>query len=132
MKAIKTYEYNVCVSEKDIDMMQHVNNVVYLRYIQDAAAAHWYAVAPEYLVKQFAWVTRRHEIDYIRPAYKGEELVVQTWLGKTTAATWERFTEIYRKSNQEILTRSKSVWVLLDANTKCPRRIDEQILSCFD
>jgi acyl-CoA thioester hydrolase len=131
MKAIETYDYNVRVTESDTDMMQHVNNVVYLRYVQDAAVAHWYAVASEDLVKEVAWVARRHEIDYLRPAYSGEELVVKTWVGETTAATWERFTEIYRKSDLQILTRSKSVWVVLDANTKRPRRIDERLLSCF-
>jgi acyl-CoA thioester hydrolase len=132
MKAIETYDYNVRVTEKDIDMMQHVNNVVYLRYVQDAAAAHWYAVVPEDLAKQVTWVARRHEIDYIRPAYDGEELVVQTWVGEKTAATWERFTEIYRKSDRQLLTRAKSVWVLLNANTKRPRRIDKRFLSCFN
>jgi acyl-CoA thioester hydrolase len=131
VETAKLFNHYVRVSDNDIDLMQHVNNVVYLKYIQDASAAHWYAVAPSYLTSQVTWVVRRHEIDYLRPAFVDEDLVVRTWVGKATAATCERFAEIYRPSDGQILTRTRSVWVILDVITNRPRRIDEQLLAYF-
>lgn len=127
----KEFYLQIRVVESDIDLMGHVNNIVYLRYVQDAATAHWMAIAPEDLIERLAWVIRRHEIDYLRPAFINEELIVKTWLGSTTAATWERFTEIYRESDQQLLVKVKSVWVALDASTNRPRRIDEEMLGSF-
>jgi acyl-CoA thioester hydrolase len=131
VETAKLFNHYVRVSDNDIDLMQHVNNVVYLKYIQDASAAHWYAVAPSNLASQVTWVVRRHEIDYLRPAFVDEDLVVRTWVGKATAATCERFAEIYRPSDGQILTRTRSVWVILDVITNRPRRIDEQLLAYF-
>ena len=75
------YEHPITVEAGDIDRMGHVNNVVYLRYAQDAAVAHWYASATAEHVEALVWVARRHEIDYLKPAFEGERLVARTWVG---------------------------------------------------
>jgi acyl-CoA thioester hydrolase len=131
VESTDSFEYPIRVAQEDIDQMGHVNNAVYLKYAQEAAAAHWYRVVSEDLTKQMVWVVRRHEIEYLRPAFNNEELVVKTWVGETTAATWERFTEIYRLLDRQLLVQAKSIWVLLDAKTGRPRRIDDRLLLCF-
>ncbi len=60
----RVYEHAFRVSPGDIDRMGHINNVVYLRYAQDAAVAHWLAAAPPEYAESLLWVVRRHEIDY--------------------------------------------------------------------
>ncbi len=68
------------VQSKDIDMQSHVNNIVYLRWVQEAAIAHWSAIAPKHEQEKLIWVVRRHEIDYKKPAIDGDTIMVQTWI----------------------------------------------------
>ena len=93
------YEHAIRVAPEDIDRLGHVNNVVYLKYAQDAATAHWHAAVPKDVVAELLWVVRRHEIDYLRPAFENDELVARTWVGELSGATFERFIEIRRPSD---------------------------------
>ena len=126
-----TFEQQICVIENDIDALNHVNNVVYVQYIQDIAVAHWAFAAPPDIFDSVVWVVRRHEIDYLRPAILGDELRIKTWAGEYTAVTWERMCEIYRISDNQLIIKSKSVWVALNADTHKLRRIDDTLLKIF-
>ncbi|MFD2523469.1 acyl-CoA thioesterase [Emticicia soli] len=117
------------VVEADIDDLNHVNNIVYLRYVQEAAGSHWHTLVPEKLSAQVIWVVRRHEIDYLKPAFLGDELTVKTWVDNFTGVTSDRHCEILR--GNEVLARSRTLWVSLDASTKRPKRIGEEIASLF-
>src|SRR4026209_1010150 len=97
-----SFEIAVTVQPSDIDGLGHVNNVVYLRWMQEAAAAHWEAAAAEALRAQTIWVVVRHEIDYKAPAFEGEHLVARTWVGEPAGATWERFIEIRRPEGNKL------------------------------
>ena len=83
----------ITVSPADIDGLGHVNNVVYLRWMQEAATAHWESAASPELRAAVSWVVSRHEIDYKAPAFLGDRLVARTWVGEVRGATWERFIE---------------------------------------
>ncbi|HYH68157.1 MAG TPA: acyl-CoA thioesterase [Urbifossiella sp.] len=111
----------------DIDRQGHVNNVAFVRYVQDAAVAHWVSAAPAELQSAFAWVVRRHEVEYLRPGLPGEQLVARTWVGEPSGATWERFTEVVRPDGTVLVT-ARTVWVLLDAATGRPRRVDARMV----
>lgn len=119
------------VSDADIDRQGHVNNVAFVRYIQDAAVAHWSRVAPEEMQSAFTWVVRRHEVEYLRPAFPGEELLLRTWVGEPSGATWERFTEVSRAGEDKPLVTARTVWVLLDAASGRPRRVDAAMVAHF-
>src|SRR5271165_1201936 len=110
------FEHAFQVSREDIDRLGHVNNVVYLKYAQDAAVAHWQAVIPQEIQESLDWVVRRHEIDYLKPAIENDMLVARTWVGEPIGATLERFIEIRRCADGELLASVRSVWVALDAN----------------
>ena len=126
------FEYPFRVLPDDIDQLSHMNNVAYLRYAQEAAAAHWFAAATPEQVKSFVWVVRRHEIEYLRPAFKDDELVARTWVGEATGATYERFVEIDRPKDDEVLAKVRSVWVLLDGETLRPKRVTEELRIRFE
>lgn len=113
----------LAVPPDDIDRQGHVNNVAFVRYVQEAAVAHWRAAAPADLRDAYAWVVRRHEIDYLKPGLPGDELTARTWVGAPAGATWERFTEVVR-ADGTVLATARTVWVPLDAATGRPRRID--------
>jgi acyl-CoA thioester hydrolase len=125
------FDHPVTVAEADIDANGHANNVVYLRWVQDAAVAHWNAVVEPEAAANLSWVAVRHEIDYKKPAYAGEALLARTWLGEITAATTERFCEVVRRSDGELLAKSRTIWCAIDAATGRPRRIDARIRSAF-
>ena len=93
------FEMIVSVLPEDIDEQNHVNNTVYLRWVQEVATAHWRAVATADARENIGWVVLRHEIDYKTPACLGDEIVLRTWVGKSTRLTFERFTEIRRSGD---------------------------------
>jgi acyl-CoA thioester hydrolase len=125
------FEHTFMVSPDDIDQLGHVNNVVYLRYAQDAAVAHWHATVGREYRERLVWVVRRHEIDYLKPALEREELVARTWVGEASGATMDRFIEIRRARDGELIASVRSVWVALDARTLRPRRVTADLRALF-
>jgi acyl-CoA thioester hydrolase len=106
----------------DIDELNHVNNVVFVRWVQEVAIAHWMATSSEELRATYSWMLLRHEIDYLGQAFLGDCLIGTTWVGEAKGATFERFVEL--KKDGRVITKSRTVWALLDAKTLKPRRID--------
>ena len=121
------FELPITVQPTDIDGQGHVNNVVYLRWMQEAATAHWDAKATAGLKARVNWVVTRHEIDYKAPAFVGERLVARTWVGEPSGATWERFIEIRRVADDRLLARGRSVYAALDPASGRPRRVDSDL-----
>jgi acyl-CoA thioester hydrolase len=122
------FTHSLRVAEADIDTLGHVNNVAFLRYVQEAAVAHWRAAAPAEMQSAYTWVVRKHEIEYFRPGLPGDELHARTWVGVPSGATWDRFTEIGRLSDGQVLVKARTVWVLLDAASGRPRRVDPEMV----
>jgi len=121
------FEMIVPVLPGDIDEQNHVNNTVYLRWVQDVATAHWRSVASPKAQETIGWVVLRHEIDYKGPATLGDEMVLRTWVGKATRLTFERFTEIRRNSDGRLLSEARTLWCPIDAQTGRPVRVSEEV-----
>jgi acyl-CoA thioester hydrolase len=125
------YELSISVEPTDIDVLGHVNNVVYLRWVQDAAVAHWRAAATPAQQETVAWVVVRHEIDYKHPARDGENLIARTWVGAATVNTFERHTEILRASDQRLLARARTLWCPIDMRSGRPTRVGADVRARF-
>ena len=125
------FEMIISVLPGDIDEQNHVNNTVYLRWVQDVATAHWRAVASPKAQETIGWVVLRHEIDYKGPATLGDEMVLRTWVGKATRLTFERFTEIRRNRDGRLLSEARTLWCPIDAQTGRPVRVSEEVRSQF-
>ena len=125
------FEMIIPVLPGDIDEQNHVNNTVYLRWVQDVATAHWRAVASPKAQETIGWVVLRHEIDYKGPATLGDEMVLRTWVGKATRLTFERFTEIRRNRDDRLLSEARTLWCPIDAQTGRPVRVSEEVRSRF-
>ncbi|MFT3935997.1 MAG: acyl-CoA thioesterase [Chitinophagaceae bacterium] len=125
-----TYIYRVPVSQNDIDGLGHVNNIVYLRWVQEAAEAHWGVLSNDAVNQKYIWVVLRHEIDYHFPALLEDEIAVHTWVGKNDGARSERHTVLYNAAGKKLAT-ALTTWCLLDASTKRPKRIDEEMMALF-
>ena len=127
----EVFTHKITVTEDDLDDLNHVNNVRYVQWIQDIAKHHWEVRATEDLKKTFFWVVIRHEIDYKKQAFLGDEIVVETYVGETTFVTSERFVNIRNSETGEILVAAKSNWCLLDTETKRPTKINEELRNVF-
>ena len=127
----ETYTHQRTVTEDDLDDLHHVNNVRYVQWIQDIAKEHWEVRATDGLKKEFIWVVIRHEIDYKKQAFLGDDILIETYVGETTFVTSERFVNIKDAETGEILVAAKSMWCLLDADSKRPTKITEELRTVF-
>ncbi len=125
-----SYTYSFKVEKKHIDRLGHVNNVVYLRWVNDASELHWNVLSDEKIRRKYFWVVLRHEIDYLDQAVPGDEIQVRTWVGESSGVKSVRHVEISKRG--AILARSRSTWCLIDASTLRPTRIKEDILSLLE
>ena len=123
------FSHSFRVDAVDIDEQGHVNNVAFVRWIQDVAIAHWRNAATEEQLGSFSWVVVRHEVDYKKPAFEGDDITVTTWVENWTHVTCDRFTEIHR--NGELLTKSKTVWCMFDRKTTKPTKIKQELIQRF-
>jgi len=122
---------SVSVLPGDIDEQNHVNNTVYLRWVQEVASAHWRAIASSEAQEGIGWVVLRHEIDYKAPACLGDDVVLRTWVGKATRLTFERFTEILRSNDRQLLSTARTLWCPINAQTGRPVRVSAEVREQF-
>lgn len=124
------FEVRVVVGPEDLDDQEHVNNVVYVRWVQDAAIAHWRALTTPETQAEVGWALLRHEIDYRAPARLGDEVTVHTRVGHLERITFERLTEI-RRADGRLLAESRTLWVPIDPRTGRPRRVSDELRALF-
>lgn len=125
------FEIRLHAQSADIDELGHVNNVIYLRWVQDAAVAHWKALASAEARAKVVWVVVRHEIDYKAPALLGDEIIVRTWVGEATRLTFERHTAAVRAADGKLLAKVRTLWCPIDPTTGRPKRIDAELRAQF-
>jgi acyl-CoA thioester hydrolase len=120
------------VAASDIDELGHVNNIVYLRYAQEIAIAHWRSRASEEMVDAFVWVVTRHEVDYRAQLQFGDDVEVRTWVDEAPRGpSWVRFVEVYKAGAEKPAAQIKSNWVLLDAATRRLKRVPLELAARF-
>lgn len=120
------------VDAADIDELGHVNNIVYLRYAQDIAIAHWRARATPEMLASYVWVVMRHEVDYRAQLTLGEEVEVRTWVDAAARGpSWARFVAIHKSGAPKPAAEIKSNWCLLDAATRRIKRVPAELVARF-
>ncbi|HEX6270998.1 MAG TPA: acyl-ACP thioesterase domain-containing protein [Anaerolineales bacterium] len=77
------------------------------------------------------WIVREHRIEYLRPAYLGDEVEIKTWTENIRRVRSLRKYEFVRKSDRNILVRGETDWVFVDAKTGAPRAIPEEVSKVF-
>jgi acyl-CoA thioester hydrolase len=127
----EVYELAITVEAADIDQLGHVNNVTYVRWVQDAAVAHWTAAAPAEDQASLFWVVVRHEIDYKQAAKPGDAIRARTWVGDATRITFERFTEIRRAGDGALLAKARTLWCPIDSTTRRPKAVSAAVRERF-
>lgn len=127
------YCYEFDVESSAIDTNGHVNNVVYLQWMQDAAVKHAKSVIAKEIYSRLncTWVARSHHIEYLSPAFSGDRIVARTWLVSFRRVRCIRRYEFVRLSDQKLLARGESDWVLIATDTGKPKSIPSEITDAF-
>jgi acyl-CoA thioester hydrolase len=126
------YRLTVTVQPSDIDSLRHANNLVYLRWVQEAAIAHSTACGlseADYRARGQSFVVRKHEIEYLRAAFEGETLTVETHVATMTRVTSLRRTRILRDG--ELLARAATEWAYVDVSRGRAIRIPDDVRERF-
>lgn len=114
----------------DIDANGHVNNIVYVRWLQEVATAHWTAVAPADAQARYLWVISRHEIDYRAASYAGELLTAETWGENPKGARFDRCTRITGPDGS-VRVDARTTWVIMDRELQRPARLRPELVALF-
>lgn len=122
-----TFTYKLIVSKNEIDLLNHVNNLVYIKWVLKAAEKHWAELSSEVINNKFVWVVLRHEIDYLAAAMLADEITISTWIGESKGVKSDRFVEI--KKGDKLLAKAKTTWCLLAVETMKAIRIPNEVLS---
>ena len=120
------FETKYTVKSSHIDELNHVNNVVYLQWIQDIANLHWTQLKKSEDTTDYVWVVIRHEIDYVGQALLGDSIVAKTWVGKTGGIRSTRHVEFYK--NNKLIVKAQTTFCLVNSKSFKPTRITDQIL----
>ena len=119
------------VADADIDENGHVNNVVYVRWLQDVGTAHWQARFDADARGRWSWVASRHEVDYFRALPPAAKPVARTWVGDPQGARFNRYVRIEDEDGR-LCAQGVSEWVLVDAASMRPSRITAEMVGVFE
>ncbi len=128
------HERTFHVRHYECDRYRHVNNAVYLRYMQEAAfeasAAAGYDFARYQQLRQH-WLVRETEIEYLRPLVYGDSVRVKTWVADFRQVRSRRMYELYNAATHELAARASTDWVFVDAATLAPAKIPPELIAAF-
>ena len=125
------YEMEIAVQDQDIDFLGHVNNVVYVDWVQRVAVAHWEVLATPEEKEIYLWVVSRHEIDYKRPVMREDVIKARTWVGVVSKGVFERHTTLHRGTDGKLAAQVRTLWCPIDAKTGKPVEVAEEVYARF-
>ena len=120
----------ITAQDADIDILGHVNNAVWVRWIQDLAGAHWEAVAPPDQQAAYVWVVTRHEIDYRGNLAAGESVTAETWVASPRGARFDRHVR-FTGPDGRVKVEAVTTWALIDRATGRLLRVRPEIAERF-
>ena len=127
-----SYSRAFTVPRDAIDENGHVNNVAYVQWMQDIAVEHYASIGGiEAQGEEATWVVREHKIEYLLPAFAGEEIEINTWVENIRRVRSLRKYEFIRKSDGKVLVKGETDWVFVDPGSGRPIPIPEAVSKVF-
>ena len=126
-----TFEMTFTALPEHIDELGHVNNAVWVQWIQHVAVAHWESVADTAHKDAYFWVVVRHEIDYLRAVLEGEQITARTWVGeRSRGARFDRLMEFTGEDGKPRV-RARTQWAIIDKAAGRPIRVPAEVVAPF-
>lgn len=126
---MEVYSKTIEVKKEHLDEASHVNNVVYLQWVQDISKEHWLSKTTDAVNSKMFWVVRSHRIDYRKQVFLSDQLVIKTFVNSCKGPFSERVVEFWRENDRVVM--SKSNWCLLGTYDQKPLRISDEIQALF-
>jgi len=125
------FQKTFIAAPEHIDVMGHVNNAVWVQWIQDMATAHWDAAARAEDRAAVVWLVVRHEIDYRGNIAEGESATATTWIeGEPKGAKSLRRVDFHDADGKLVVTAA-TTWAMLDRASGRPLRVRPELLAPF-
>lgn len=125
------FTITITAQDDDIDELGHVNNAVWVKWIQDVAVAHWVAIAPPDQVQAYIWVVTRHEIDYRGNVRAGESVTAETWVpSPPRGARFDRHMRFIGEDGR-VRVEARTTWALIERDSGRLMRIRDDIAAPF-
>jgi acyl-CoA thioester hydrolase len=125
------FEHRITAKPEHIDELGHVNNAVWVQWIQEVALAHWYSIADPAHQDDYIWVVVRHEIDYLRAVEEGETVAGRTWVGEAPkGARFDRHMEFVGEDGKARV-RARTTWAIIDKAAGRPIRVPPEVIAPF-
>jgi len=125
------FEMAFVARPEHIDELGHVNNAVWVQWIQEIAVAHWRSLASREHDEAYFWVVVRHEVDYLRAAREGDVVTARTWVGDAPqGARFDRFVEFIGPDGKPCV-RARTVWAIVDKASGRPVRVPAAVVAPF-
>ena len=127
------YQYSFTAPDKVVDENGHVNNVEYVRWMQEAATQHAETAGCVQATKAAgaSWIVRSHEIEYLHPMFAGDEVCILTWVANFRKVRSLRKYRFIRSVDDAVLAQGATEWVFIDTRSQRPRSIPEEIRRLF-
>lgn len=126
---MEVFEKTIVVSEEHLDELNHVNNVVFLQWVQDISKEHWLSKTNEEINSKMYWVVRNHHLEYKRQVFLGEQIQVRTFVTNYKGPFSERVVEIY--CDDRLAVKATSNWCLLNRENDRPMKVSEELQRLF-
>ena len=125
------FELTFTAAPEHIDELGHVNNAVWVQWVQQVAVAHWNSLSDPAHQGAYFWVVVRHEIDYLRAAHEGDIVTARTWVGEAPrGARFDRFVE-FTGPGGGLCVRAKTQWAIIDKASGRPIRVPPEVVAPF-
>jgi acyl-CoA thioester hydrolase len=123
------FQFEIEVTPKDVDRNGHVNNVVYIQWMQDAAIAHARVSGCTKASEDVGatWVVRTHHIEYLLPLFAGDKVTVLTWPANFQRVRSMRKYKFVRAKDGAVIARAETDWVFVNAKTGKPQSIPDEV-----
>jgi len=133
MPLSSVYSKLIKIPKSAIDENGHVNNVMYVQWMQDIAVEHYASIGGiEAQGSESTWVVREHKIEYFLPAFADEEIEIKTWVENIRRVRSLRKYEFIRKSDDKVLVKGETDWVFVDVKTGMPKAVPEKVQKIFE
>ncbi|MFC7443985.1 hypothetical protein C7H62_2674 [Mesoflavibacter sp. HG96] len=126
---MKIHQKQIVVSTDDLDQNNHVNNVRYVKWVNDIALSHWEKEAPKPIKNQHFWVMLSHNIEYKHQILLGETVTLKTYVQSCEGLFSVRIVEIL--VDDKLCAYSKTKWCFMNSDTLKPNRIPQEIIDLF-
>lgn len=127
------FQMPITVGSESIDMLNHVNNQEYLRWMEEAAIAHASSLgwsSDVYLKRREAWVVREHWIEYLRPCFLGDRLMMFTWVQNVSGSRSLRRYALVREGR--VVCCGTTEWAYIDFVTGRAKDVPQDVVDLFD